>query len=470
MEPGEIRDFIQQNDIKIVDLKFTDLLGTWQHFSITTDEVTDELFADGIGFDGSSIRAFQGIERSDMNMIPDPSTAVLDPFTSHPTLHMLADIHDPITGDRYHKDPRGVAQRAEEYLKTTGLAETSYWGPACEFFIFDDVRYESGREESYYYLDSIEAAWNTGRDEGPNLAYKTDHKEGYFPAPPRDTLQDLRTEMVLEMQKWGLQVEVHHHEVGTAGQCEIDLRYAPLSLMADSVMIYKYIVRNVARQAGKVATFMPKPIFEDNGSGMHVHQSLWKGDTNLFFDANGYALASQSAMHYIGGLIKHASALMAFCAPTTNSYKRLVPGYEAPTVLVYSARNRSAAIRIPMYSSAPKAKRLEFRSPDPTANPYLAFAAMLLAGLDGIENKLDPGDPVDTDVYELDLVENDYPQVPSSLEGSLAALKDDHEFLLKGGVFSEDLIETWISYKRTNEVDEVRIRPHPHEFHLYFDA
>ena len=470
MESSEVRQFIEQNGVEILDLKFTDLLGTWQHFSITPSEVSDGLFIGGIGFDGSSIRAFQGIERSDMNLVPDPSTAVLDPFTQHTTLHMLADIYDPVSGERYHKDPRGVAQRAEESLRKSGIADISYWGPECEFFVFDDVRYDSEREASYYFVDSVEAAWNTGREETPNLAYKTDHKTGYFPTPPRDTLQDLRTEMVLIMQRWGLQVEVHHHEVATAGQCEIDLRYDSLREMADKVMIYKHVVRNAARQAGKVATFMPKPIFEDNGNGMHVHQSLWRDGSNLFYDADGYALSSEMARRYIGGLIRHGPALMAFCAPTTNSYKRLVPGYEAPTVLAYSARNRSAAIRIPVNSTAPDTKRLEFRSPDPTANPYLAFSAMLLAGLDGIENEMDPGPPVDQDLYELDLVAGSYPQVPSSLEDALEALKTDHDFLLRDGVFSEDLIETWISYKLREEVQDVRIRPHPHEFHLYFDA
>ena len=471
MNPDEIQEFISQHDVKMIDLKFTDLLGTWQHFSITPRELTPEIYTQGIGFDGSSIRAFQGIERSDMILIPDPTTALLDPFTEATTLHITCDIQDPISGERYHKDPRGVSQRAEEHLISSQIADTSYWGPEAEFFVFDDVRYDSERESSYYYLDSVEAAWNTGRAESPNLAYKTDHKEGYFPAPPRDTLQDLRTRMVLTMEEVGIEIEVHHHEVATAGQCEIDMRYAPLTHMADHLQWYKYIVRNVARAAGKVATFMPKPIFEDNGNGMHVHQSLWKDGTNLFYDPEGYALTSEMARYYIGGLMKHGSALMAFCAPTTNSYKRLVPGYEAPTILVYSARNRSAAIRIPMYSDSPAARRVEFRSPDPTANPYLAFPAMLMAGLDGIENQLSPGDPTDNvDLYEVDLSEAGYARVPASLDEALIALEDDHEFLLKGNVFSEDLVATWIDYKRTQEIDPVRIRPTPHEFQLYFDA
>ena len=471
MESGEIQQFMADNDVQVVDLKFTDLLGTWQHVSTTPRELNEDAFREGVGFDGSSIRAFQGIARSDMVLHPDPKTALIDPFTSRRTLHLIANIHEPITGVRYPKDPRGVAERAEAYLISTGLADLSYWGPECEFFILDDVRYDYEKQHAYFYLDSVEAAWNTGREEGPNLAYKTDHKEGYFPAPPRDTLQDIRTEMMLTMESLGIDVEVHHHEVATAGQCEIDLRYDSLVSMADKVVWYKYIVRNVARQAGKTATFMPKPIFEDNGSGMHVHQSLWKDGTPLFYDPEGYAGTSEMARHYIGGIIKHGPALMALCAPTTNSYKRLVPGYEAPTILVYSARNRSAAIRIPMYTNSPKSKRIEFRSPDPTANPYLAFSALLMAGLDGIKNKIDPGEPVDDiDLFEIDLAKAGYPQVPDSLAKSLDALENDHAFLLEGGVFSQDLVDTWIGYKRINEVDPVRIRPHPYEFQLYFDA
>ena len=471
MTPEEIQHFIQDNDVAMIDVKFTDLLGTWQHFSVTPREWSPEVFTNGLGFDGSSIRGFQGIQRSDMILIPDPNTAVLDPFTAHPTLSITAGISDPITGERYHKDPRGVAERAEAYLKTTGLAETSFWGPEAEFFVFDDVRYDSGRDTAFYAVDSVEAAWNTGSDEGPNLAYKTEHKEGYFPVPPRDTLQDLRTEMVLQMEKVGIEIEIHHHEVATAGQCEIDMKYSTLTHMADNLQWYKYVVRNVARQAGKVATFMPKPIFEDNGNGMHTHQSLWQDGTNLFFDPNGYGLISETARFYIGGLIKHGAALMAFCAPTTNSYKRLVPGYEAPNVLVYSARNRSAGIRIPMLSEKPATKRLEFRSPDPTCNPYLAFSAQLLAGLDGIANRIDPGDPVDdVDLFEVDPVALGYPVIPGSLSAVLDALEEDHDFLLQGGVFDEDLIRTWIDYKREFEVAAVAIRPHPHEFSLYFDA
>ena len=458
-------------DLSMVDVKFTDLLGTWQHISLTPRELGSDAFSEGIGFDGSSIRGFQGIERSDMVLIPDAGTAQFEPFTARRTLHLIADIYDPVTRERYGKDPRGVAERAENHLRDTGIADLSCWGPECEFFILDDVRYDYERQHAYHYLDSKEAAWNTGAEEKPNLAYKSDHKEGYFPVPPRDTLQDIRTEMVLAMEELGIDTEVHHHEVATAGQCEIDLRYDSLCSMADKVVWYKYIVRNVARQAGKTATFMPKPIFEDNGSGMHVHQSLWKDGVPLFYDPEGYAGSSEMARHYIGGLIKHGPALMAFCAPTTNSYKRLVPGYEAPTILVFSARNRSAAIRIPMYSQSPKSKRLEFRSPDPTANPYLAFSALLMAGLDGIRNQIDPGDPVDdVDLFEIDMAEAGYPQVPNSLAGALDALERDHAFLLEGDVFNEDLIQTWIAYKRNTEVDPMRIRPHPYEFQLYFDA
>ena len=472
MDANELTRFIEEHQVQIVDLKFVDLLGSWQHFSILPQLLDETALSEGLGFDGSSIRMFQGIERSDMVLIPDTTTCVLDPaHTQHTTLSIICDIKDPVTGQAYHKDPRGLAARAEAYLRSTGIADTSYWGPEAEFFVFDDVRYDSRRQTAYYALDSNEAAWNTGRDEGPNLGYKTGHKEGYFPTAPRDTLQDLRSEMVLQMQKVGIDVEIHHHEVGTAGQCEIDMHYDTLRVMADNLMMYKYIVRNVAHAAGKTATFMPKPIFEDNGNGMHVHSSLWRDGTNLFFDAQGYGMISQTARYYIGGLIQHGASLMAFCAPTTNSYKRLVPGYEAPTILAYSARNRSAAIRIPMLSSNPKTKRLEFRSPDPTANPYLAFSAILLAGLDGIENGIDPGDPVDgIDLFEVDPAELDRPTVPGSLEDTLQALADDHEFLLKGDVFSEDLIDTWINYKRTEEIEAVRIRPHPHEFQLYFDA
>ena len=388
-----------------------------------------------------------------------------------PTLSVLCDIVDPVTRDPYTRDPRGIAKKAEAYLKSTGLADTSYWGPELEFFVFDDIRYDQNEHEGYYHIDSIEGQWNTGSNTQPNLGYKPRYKEGYFPVPPHDTLQDIRSEMVIEMEKVGIPVEVHHHEVATAGQNEIDMRFTSLTQMADNVLWYKYIVKNVARKHGKVATFMPKPLFMDNGSGMHTHQSLWKNGKPLFFDQKGYALTSEMCRWYAGGLLRHAPALMAFCAPTTNSYKRLVPGYEAPVNLVFSARNRSAAARIPMYTSNPKAKRIEFRPPDPTANPYLAFSAMLMAGLDGVQTKMDPGAPLEKNTYELSpREERRLKTVPGSLDESLRALEADNEFLRRGNVFTDDVIETWLSYKRENEIDPVRLRPHPWEFHLYFDA
>jgi len=473
----KVADLIKKNNIQIVDLKFTDLPGLWQHFSIPPKDMVDfddlpgSIWVDGIGFDGSSIRGFQEIQESDMILIPDPATARVDPACSVPTLSVLCDIVDPVTRDPYSRDPRGVAKKAEAYLKSTGLADTSYWGPELEFFVFDDIRYDQNEHEGYYHIDSIEGQWNTGTNTQPNLGYKPRYKEGYFPVPPHDTLQDIRSEMVLEMEKVGITIEVHHHEVATAGQNEIDMRYAPLTQMADNVLWYKYIVKNVARKHGKVATFMPKPLFMDNGSGMHTHQSLWKNGKPLFFDQKGYALTSEMCRWYAGGLLRHAPALMAFCAPTTNSYKRLVPGYEAPVNLVFSARNRSAAARIPMYTNNPKAKRIEFRPPDPTANPYLAFSAMLMAGLDGVQKKMDPGAPLEKNTYELSpREERRLKTVPGSLDESLRALEADNEFLRRGNVFTDDVIETWLSYKRENEIDPVRLRPHPWEFHLYFDA
>ena len=473
----KVADLIKRNNIQIVDLKFTDLPGLWQHFSIPTkdviefDDLQGSIWVDGIGFDGSSIRGFQEIQESDMILIPDPATARVDPACTVPTLSIICDIVDPVTRDAYSRDPRGVARKAEAYLKSTGLADTSYWGPELEFFVFDDIRYDQNEHEGYYHIDSIEGQWNTGSNTQPNLGYKPRYKEGYFPVPPHDTLQDIRSEMVLELEKVGVTVEVHHHEVATAGQNEIDMRFAPLMQMADNVLWYKYIVKNVARKHGKVATFMPKPLFMDNGSGMHTHQSLWKNGKPLFFDQKGYALTSEMCRWYAGGLLRHAPALMAFCAPTTNSYKRLVPGYEAPVNLVFSARNRSAAARIPMYTNNPKAKRIEFRPPDPTANPYLAFPAMLMAGLDGVQKKMDPGAPLEKNTYELSpREERRLKTVPGSLEESLRALEADNEFLRRGNVFTDDVIETWLSYKRENEIDPVRLRPHPWEFHLYFDA
>jgi len=473
----KVADLFKKNDIQIVDLKFTDLPGLWQHFSIPPKDLLDfhdlqgSIWVDGIGFDGSSIRGFQQIQESDMILIPDPASARVDPACSVPTASILCDIFDPVTRQPYSRDPRGVAKKAEAYLKSTSIADTSYWGPELEFFVFDDIRYDQNEHEGYYHIDSVEGQWNTGSNTGPNLGYKPRYKEGYFPVPPHDTLQDIRSEMVLEMEKVGITVEVHHHEVATAGQNEIDMRFAPLVQMADNVLWYKYIVKNVARKHGKVATFMPKPLFMDNGSGMHTHQSLWKAGKPLFFDAKGYALTSEMCRWYAGGLLRHAPALMAFCAPTTNSYKRLVPGYEAPVNLVFSARNRSAAARIPMYTSNPKAKRIEFRPPDPTANPYLAFPAMLMAGLDGIQKKMDPGAPLEKNTYELSpREERRLKTVPGSLDESLRALEADNEFLRRGGVFTDDVIQTWLDYKRENEIDPVRLRPHPWEFHLYFDA
>lgn len=465
---------IKQHDIEIVDLRFTDLPGLWQHFSITLPEVAPGLFEDGIGFDGSSIRGFQEIHESDMLLKPDCTTAFVDPFYERPTLALICDVVDPILRQPYSRDPRYVARKAEIHLAASGIADTCYFGPELEFFIFDSIRFGQDAHSGFYYIESVEGEWNTGRDEGAfgggNLGYKSRHKEGYFPLPPHDTLQDIRSEIVLALMEVGIQVEVHHHEVATAGQNEIDMHFAPLLRMADNVMIYKYACKNAAHRHGKVATFMPKPIFGDNASGMHCHQSLWKEGKNLFFEPSGYALTSQLCQWYTGGLLKHAPALMAFCAPTTNSYKRLVPGYEAPVNLAMSQRNRSAAARIPMYSDSPNAKRVEFRCPDPSANAYLAFAAMLMAGIDGIDHRIDPGEPLDKNIYDLPPEQaRSVPQVPGSLEESLRALEEDHAFLTRGDVFTRDVIETWIAYKRAHEIDPVRLRPHPWEFHLYFD-
>ena len=468
--PDDMRQLATEAKAKIVDLKFTDLPGVWQHFSIPVEDLSDELFEEGIGFDGSSIRGFQSIHESDMLLVPDRETACLDPVLDVPTLNLICNVLDPVTRQRYSRDPRYIAQKAENYLKTTGIAEVSYWGPELEFYIFDDVRYDQAAHCGYYFIDSNEGVWNTGRQENPNLGYKLRHKEGYFPTPPADTLQDVRSEIVLKMKEVGVPVEVHHHEVGTAGQGEIDMKYTTLTKMADSVMYYKYLVRNVARKHGKTATFMPKPIFGDNGSGMHTHQSLWKGDTNLFWDEKGYAQISQTAKYYIGGLLRHVPALPGLCAPTTNSYRRLVPGFEAPVNLVYSQRNRSAAVRIPVYSRNPKSKRIEFRCPDPACNPYLCFAAQLMAGLDGIRNKIDPGEPIDKDLYELEPEEaGRVKSTPGSLAEVLDALQKDHEWLLQGDVFTPDVVETWLTYKRERELAAVNLRPVPYEFYLYFD-
>ncbi len=468
--PDEVVQLIEDEGVEIVDLRFCDLPGLMQHFSVPAHELTIDSFEEGLGFDGSSIRGFQEIQESDMILMPDPDTTMLDPFTQHKTLNINCFVRDPVTGEAYSRDPRYVAKKAEDYLASTGIADTVYFGPEAEFFVFDDVRFAQTPNSAYYSVDSVEAAWNTGRDEGPNLGYKPRYKEGYFPLPPMDHFQDIRSEMVIELEKLGVNIEVHHHEVGTAGQAEIDMRFDTLLAMADKLMVYKYVIKNVARRHGKTATFMPKPIFQDNGSGMHCHQSLWKEGEPLFFSELGYAGLSDLARWYIGGLLAHAPAILAFAAPTTNSYKRLVPGYEAPVNLVYSQRNRSACVRIPLYSKSPKAKRLEFRPPDGSCNPYLAFPAMLMAGLDGILNKTEPPDPMDKDLYDLPPEEMaKVPQVPGSLEEVLDALEADSDFLKAGGVFTDDLIETWIEYKRVNEVDAIRLRPHPWEFHLYYD-
>jgi glutamine synthetase len=457
--------------VKMVDFRFTDLPGVWQHFSIPARELDEEMFEDGIGFDGSSIRGFKEIHESDMLLMLDPTTAFVDPIYEVPTLAIICDVFDPVTREPYSRDPRYIAQRAEAYLNQTGIADASYWGPEAEFFLFSSVRYGGGTNQAFYFVDSSEGWWNSGRNDGPNFGGQIPPKRGYFPTPPTDTLQDVRSKITLALEDAGVPVEVHHHEVATAGQCEIDMRFGALTRMADNLMIYKYMVKNVARQNGLTATFMPKPLFEDNGSGMHVHQSLWKDGKNVFFDEAGYAQLSDTARYYIGGLLKHAPALLALTSPTTNSYRRLVPGFEAPVNLAFSQRNRSAICRIPVYSKSPKAKRVEFRAPDPSCNPYLCFAALLMAGLDGVQNRIDPGEPMEKDLYSLPPEEaKKIKQVPGSLADVLDALEQDHEFLLKGDVFSVDMLETYIAYKREVEVNPVRMRPHPHEFTLYFDA
>jgi glutamine synthetase len=454
----------------MLDLRFCDMPGQWQHTSVPIYRLDESAFEDGFGFDGSSIRGFQPINASDMLLLPDPTTAQLDPFTAQPTVVMICDICDPITREPYSRNPRYIAQKAEAYLKSTGIGDTVYFGPEAEFFVFDEVRYDVQNNGSFYEVDSIEAAWNTGRDEGPNLGHKIGWKGGYFPCAPNDTLMDWRTETCRLLASVGLEVEVQHHEVATAGQCEIDVRFQSLTHMADQLLWFKNVVKNSARVAGKTVTFMPKPIFGDNGSGMHCHQSIWKGGKPLFA-GDRYAGMSEMALHYLGGILHHAKALCALTNPTVNSYRRLVPGYEAPVNLAYSSRNRSASIRIPMYSQSPKAKRIEVRFPDPAANPYLAFSAMLMAGLDGIQKKMDPGDPLDKDIYSLSPEElKNVPHVPSSLSEALEALEKDYEFLLKGDVFTKDLLEEWCSYKRAKEVDPVRLRPTPLEMQLYYDV
>jgi glutamine synthetase len=470
MTPKEFFELAKKKGAEMVDLKFVDLLGTWQHCTFPVDFLDEKALKEGLGFDGSSIRGWKPIHQSDMMAVPDLATAVMDPFFAEPTLSVIADVYDPLTREAYNRDPRNIARQAAEYAQKTGVADTAFYGPEPEFFIFDEVRYEQNQHTGMYSIDSAEGSWNTARFEEPNLGYKPSYKGGYFPVSPTDTQQDIRTEMVREMRKVGITVEKHHHEVATGGQAEIDMLYAPLVEQADKLMWYKYIVKNVAKRHGKTATFMPKPIFMDNGSGMHTHFSLWKGGKNLFA-GGGYAGLSELGLHAIAGLIHHAPAILAFAAPTTNSYRRLVPGFEAPVNLCMSARNRSAACRIPMYSASEKAKRVEFRCPDPSCNGYLTFSAMLMAALDGIQNKLDPGKPMDVDVYELSKQElADTKKAPGSLEEAVAALEKDHAFLTQGDVFTDDMIETWIQWKREKEIDEIALRPHPHEFHLYYDS
>lgn len=467
--PKQVIELAKKSGAKMVDAKFVDTFGTWQHFSCPIAELTEDVFADGFGFDGSSIRGWKSIEASDMLAMPDPDSAFIDPFCAVPTLSVTCTIAETGTKQAYNRDPRGIAQRGEKYLQSTGLAETAVFGPEAEFFIFDNVQFDSRSNGTFYNVDSEEGVWNTGRDEMPNLGYKIRHKEGYFPVAPTDTQQDIRTEMCLVMESLGIKIERQHHEVATAGQAEIDFRFDTLVKTADNMMLYKYVIKNVARKHGKTATFMPKPLFGDNGSGMHTHQSLWKKGKPLFA-GNEYAGLSKMALHYIGGLLKHAKALCALCSPTTNSYKRLVPGYEAPVNLAYSARNRSAAIRIPTFSESPKAKRVEYRPPDPSANPYLCYTALLMAGLDGVLNKIDPGEPIDKNMYELAPEEiAKVPQTPGSLAEALEHLEKDHQFLLKGDVFTADFLEMWISHK-LKEADAIRLRPHPYEFFLYYDV
>ncbi len=469
MTPSEVVKFVKENDVRMIDYKFLDFVGIWQHFTTPISEFGEEIFEEGLGFDGSSIRGWQPIHNSDMTIIPDASTAKIDPFPVVKTLSLICNIFDPITREGYTRDPRFIARKAEAYLKSTGIADTAYFGPEPEFFIFDDVRYSSGPNQAFYSVDSSEGAWNSGREEFPNLGYKPGFKGGYFPVAPTDSLVDLRNEMVQVLQSVGMRIEASHHEVASGGQCEIDMRFDSLLKMADTLQWFKYIIKNVANRNDKTVTFMPKPIFGDNGSGMHCHQSLWKDGVNLFA-GDGYGGLSKMAMYYIGGIMKHAKALCAFTNPGTNSYKRLVPGYEAPVNLAYSNRNRSASLRIPS-DQQPKSKSVEYRTPDPSCNGYLAFSAMVMAGLDGIENKIDPGEPLDKDIYGLSPEElKDIPSVAGNLEEALLCLKEDHAFLLKGDVFTQDVIEKWIEYKMEAEVNPVRMRPVPLEFALYYDC
>ncbi len=467
---NKVLNFIKSKKIKFVDLKFMDFPGQWQHFTVPTTQFDKDSFDDGYGFDGSSIRGWKRINESDMLIIPDASTMFVDPFIEAPTISLICDVYEPATKEKYTRCPRNIAQKATAYLKTSGLADTVYFGPEAEFFVFDDVRFDSQPNHCFYHVDSVEGRWNSGKEENPNLGYKPQYKEGYFPVPPTDSLNDLRNEMVLKLIDCGIDVEAQHHEVASGGQCEIDLKFEPLVKSADQLLMFKYIVKNTAKLHNKSATYMPKPIQGDNGSGMHVHISLWKKGKPLFA-GSGYAGLSEMALYFIGGILKHAASLLAFTNPTTNSYKRLVPGFEAPVNLAYSQRNRSAAIRIPMYSANPKSKRVEFRCPDPSANPYLAFSALMMAGLDGITNRIDPGEPLDKDIYDLPPEElANVPSTPGSLEEAIKALANDHEYLLKGDVFTEDVIETWINYKMDKEIKPMALQPHPFEFGLYYDV
>jgi glutamine synthetase len=467
---NKVLNFIKSKKIKFVDLKFMDFPGQWQHFTVPVSQFDKDSFVDGFGFDGSSIRGWKKINESDMLIIPDANTMFVDPFIEAPTISLTCDVYEPATKEKYTRCPRNIAQKATAHLKTSGIADTVYFGPEAEFFVFDDVRFDSQPNNCFYFVDSVEGRWNTGADENPNLGYKPRYKEGYFPVPPTDSLNDLRNEMVLKLIDCGIDVEAQHHEVASGGQCEIDLRFEPMVKSADQLLMFKYIVKNTAKLYNKSVTYMPKPIQGDNGSGMHVHTSLWKKGKPLF-SGSGYAGLSEAALYFIGGILKHAASLLAFTNPTTNSYKRLVPGFEAPVNLAYSQRNRSAAVRIPMYSASPKSKRIEFRCPDPSSNPYLAFSAMLMAGLDGIINRIDPGDPLDKDIYDMDPEElKDVPSTPGSLEDAIKALATDHEYLLKGDVFTEDVIETWINYKIDKEIKPMALQPHPYEFGLYYDV
>jgi glutamine synthetase len=468
--PQDILKLVQDQNIQMIDLKFIDTLGTWQHLTVYHNQIDESSFSDGVPFDGSSIRGWKGIEESDMTMVLDPNTAWIDPFMQEPTLSIICSIKEPRTGEWYNRCPRVIAQKAVDYLVSTGIGDTAFFGPEAEFFIFDDARFDQTANAGYYYVDSVEGRWNSGKEEGPNLAYKPRHKEGYFPVAPTDSFQDIRTEMLLTMAKCGVPIEKQHHEVATGGQSELGFRFGKLIEAADWLMTYKYVIKNVAKKYGKTVTFMPKPLFGDNGSGMHTHQSIWKGGQPLFA-GNKYAGLSELALYYIGGILKHAPALLAITNPTTNSYKRLVPGYEAPVNLAYSQGNRSASVRIPLSGTNPKAKRLEFRCPDATSNPYLAFAAMLCAGIDGIKNKIHPGEPLDKNIYELTPEElAKVPSTPGSLELALKSLQEDHAFLTTTGVFTEDFINNWIAYKQTNEIQQLQLRPHPYEFFLYYDC